>query len=61
MRKLESVGCYVDETKGITYPIKSDDKPDFMADVFIEDCSYEWFKALSIKDKLIVKKIIDQI
>jgi hypothetical protein len=61
MYKLESVGCYIEKTTGNTYPINSDGTPDLMSDVFIDDCSDEWLEALSSKDKLIVKKVIEQL
>ena len=43
---LESVGCFIEEVTGITYPMNSDGTPDLMSDVFIEDCTGEWFLAL---------------
>ena len=42
---LESVGCLIEEVTGITYPMNSDGTPDLMSDVFIEDCTEEWYFA----------------
>ena len=54
---LESVGCFIEEVTGITYPMNSDGTPDLMSDVFIEDCTEEWFLALSPEDNSVVQDI----
>ena len=40
---LNSVGCFIEEVTGITYPMNEDGTPDLMSDVFIEDCTEEWY------------------
>ncbi len=54
---LNSVGCLIEEVTGITYPMNEDGTPDLMSDVFIEDCTEEWFFALSPEDNSVVQDI----
>ena len=54
---LESVGCFIDEKTGMTYPMNNDNTPDMSLDVFIEDCTDEWFMSLSPMDNSEVQDI----
>ena len=54
---LNSVGSFIDKSTGITYPINKDGTVDIMSDVFIEECSDEWFFRLSKEDNLIIEDI----
>jgi hypothetical protein len=50
MIKLESVGCYIDEVSGTTYPTNQDGTPDMTSPVNVEECTNEWFLHLSPMD-----------
>ena len=54
---LNSVGCLIEEGTNITYSMNEDGTPDLMSDVFIEDCTEEWFFALSPEDNSVVQDI----
>jgi len=48
--KLDSVGCYIDEVSGMTYPTNTDGTPDMNSPVYVEECTNEWFLHLSPLD-----------
>ena len=50
MIKLDSVGCYIDEVSGMTYPTNTDGTPDMYSPVYVEWCTDEWFLHLSPLD-----------
>ena len=50
MIKLDSVGCYIDEVSGMTYPTNQDGTPDMKSPVYVEECTNEWFLHLSPLD-----------
>ena len=54
---LNSVGCLIEEVTGITYPMNEDGTTDLMSDGVIEDCTEEWFFALSPEDNSVVQDI----
>ncbi len=59
MKILESVGCFIND-EGYTYPALEDgDSFDELNECHITDCSYEWYKSLSVKDKLDVDSIYE--
>jgi len=56
---LSSVGCVIDKSTGITFPIHSDDTIDWDGGTHIHDIeNEEWFDALSIEDIDIIEDIL---
>ena len=52
---LSSVGCVIDKSTGITFPIHTDDTIDWDGGTHIHDIeNEEWFESLSEKDLDIV-------
>ena len=59
---LSSVGCVIDKSTGITFPIHTDDTIDWDGGTHIHDIeNEEWFESLSEKDLEIVGGIIDSL
>jgi hypothetical protein len=57
---LSSVGCVIDKSTGITFPIHSDDTIDWDGGTHIHDIeNEEWFESLSEKDLDIVGEVSD--
>ncbi len=57
---LSSVGCVIDKSTGITFPIHSDDTIDWDGGTHIHDIeNEEWFESLSEKDFDIVGEVSD--
>ena len=57
---LSSVGCVIDKSTGITFPIHSDDTIDWDGGTHVYDIeNEEWFEALSQKDLDIVGEVSD--
>ena len=57
--ELESVGSFIDKESGITFPTLENGNPDFSNPFHVEDFEdYEWFDALSKKDKKMVETIM---
>jgi len=57
---LSSVGCVIDKTTGITFPIHADDTIDWDGGTHIYDIeNEEWFEALSQKDMGIVTEVFN--
>ena len=57
---LSSVGCVIDKSTGITFPIHSDDTIDWDGGTHIHDIeNEEWFESLSEKDFGIVGEVSD--
>ena len=55
---LSSVGCVIDKSTGITFPIHSDDTIDWDGGTHIHDIeNEEWFESLSEKDFDIVGEV----
>tara|TARA_R100000479_G_C6261650_1_gene156181 strand:+ start:71 stop:331 length:261 start_codon:yes stop_codon:yes gene_type:complete len=57
---LSSVGCVIDKSTGITFPIHTDDTIDWDGGTHIHDIeNEEWFESLSEKDLDIVGEVSD--
>jgi len=57
---LSSVGCVIDKSTGITFPIHTDDTIDWDGGTHIHDIeNEEWFESLSEKDFDIVGEVSD--
>ena len=57
---LSSVGCVIDKSTGVTFPIHSDDTIDWDGCTHIYDIeNEEWFEALSQKDMGIVTEVFN--
>ena len=57
---LSSVGCVIDKSTGITFPIHSDDTIDWDGGTHVYDIeNEEWFESLSEKDLDIVGEVSD--
>ena len=57
---LSSVGCVIDKSTGVTFPIHSDDTIDWDGGTHIHDIeNEEWFESLSEKDLDIVGEVSD--
>ena len=57
---LSSVGCVIDKSTGITFPIHSDGTIDWDGGTHIHDIeNEEWFESLSDKDLDIVGEVSD--
>ena len=57
---LSSVGCVIDKSTGITFPIHSDDTIDWDGGTHIHDIeNEEWFESWSEKDLDIVGEVSD--
>ena len=55
---LSSVGCVIDKSTGVTFPIHSDDTIDWDGGTHIHDIeNEEWFESLSEKDFDIVGEV----
>ena len=57
---LSSVGCVIDKSTGVTFPIHKDDTIDWDGGTHIHDIeNEEWFESLSEKDLDIVGEVSD--
>ena len=57
---LSSVGCVIDKSTGVTFPIHTDDTIDWDGGTHIHDIeNEEWFESLSEKDLDIVGEVSD--
>ena len=57
---LSSVGCVIDKSTGVTFPIHKDDTIDWDGGTHIYDIeNEEWFEALSQKDMGIVTEVFN--
>ena len=57
---LSSVGCVIDKSTGITFPIHTDDTIDWDGGTHTHDIeNEEWFESLSEKDLDIVGEVSD--
>ena len=57
---LSSVGCVIDKSTGITFPIHSDDTIDWDGGTHVYDIeNEEWFESLGEKDLDIVGEVSD--
>ena len=60
MFKLESVGCWIDES-GVTFPANENGDPDYTGTgIHIEDCFPDWMYALSSADFAHVYEIMEK-
>ncbi len=56
---LSSVGCVIDKSTGITFPIHSDDTIDWDGGTHIHDIeNEEWFDALSTEDLDVIEEVL---
>ena len=59
---LSSVGCVIDKSTGITFPIHKDDTIDWDGGTHVYDIeNEEWFEALSQKDMGIVTEVFNSL
>ena len=59
---LSSVGCVIDKSTGITFPIHSDDKIDWDGGTHVYDIeNEEWFESLSQKDIGVVTEVFNSL
>ena len=57
---LSSVGCVIDKSTGVTFPIHSDDTIDWDGGTHIYDIeNEEWFESLSQKDMGVVTEVFN--
>lgn len=57
---LSSVGCVIDKSTGVTFPIHKDDTIDWDGGTHVYDIeNEEWFEALSQKDMGIVTEVFN--
>ena len=57
---LSSVGCVIDKSTGVTFPIHKDDTIDWDGGTHIHDIeNEEWFESLSQKDLGIVTEVFN--
>ena len=57
---LSSVGCVIDKSTGVTFPIHSDDTIDWDGGTHVYDIeNEEWFESLSQKDMGIVTEVFN--
>tara|TARA_Y100000114_G_C11689746_1_gene292959 strand:+ start:655 stop:915 length:261 start_codon:yes stop_codon:yes gene_type:complete len=59
---LSSVGCVIDKSTGVTFPIHKDDTIDWDGGTHVYDIeNEEWFEALSQKDLGIVTEVFNSL
>ena len=59
---LSSVGCVIDKSTGVTFPIHKDDTIDWDGGTHIYDIeNEEWFESLSQKDMGIVTEVFNSL
>tara|TARA_B100000214_G_scaffold215063_1_gene156230 strand:- start:48 stop:308 length:261 start_codon:yes stop_codon:yes gene_type:complete len=59
---LSSVGCVIDKSTGVTFPIHKDDTIDWDGGTHVYDIeNEEWFEALSQKDMGIVTEVFNSL
>ena len=59
---LSSVGCVIDKSTGVTFPIHKDDTIDWDGGTHVNDIeNEEWFEALSQKDLGIVTEVFNSL
>ena len=59
---LSSVGCVIDKSTGVTFPIHEDDTIDWDGGTHVYDIeNEEWFEALSQKDLGIVTEVFNSL
>lgn len=59
---LSSVGCVIDKSTGVTFPIHKDDTIDWDGGTHVYDIeNEEWFESLSQKDFSIVTEVFNSL
>ena len=59
---LSSVGCVIDKSTGVTFPIHSDDMIDWDGGTHVYDIeNEEWFESLSQKDMGVVTEVFNSL
>ena len=59
---LSSVGCVIDKSTGVTFPIHKDDTIDWDGGTHVYDIeNEEWFESLSQKDLGIVTEVFNSL